>query len=578
MIHHFPTFEIDEAQRELRTDGRVLRLQPRIFDLLVYLVRNRDRVVPKDELLDSVWPGVIVTDGSLQRAVSLARGALTSAGAPDAIRTFARHGYRFCAPSGDGDEDACPEWNADALHRRVYEMHFAGQSQEALDELERVVADQRAKGDHRAEGWACMLIGLIRLERRELALARGWHRHAARLLEAADATREQGYADLLGFRLAFFENEMTRALDLAERARAAGAACGDCSLEGLGLIGVGEANLMIGRTRQGLDALDEAGAAVVAGGMSTWATGLVYCGVIYCCMNRSDWNRASQWTDQFDRWGRDKGAAGYPGLCRLHRAQVLTIRGELGQAMAEINAVRESLIRSSPWMEGEVWRVTGEIHTASGDFEQARICYQQATSCGFESGFEIALLKLLDGDPAGAAANMRSLIDAELWSCQTKRGQAWAQYAIASAQAGDPESARFALENLAEDPELVSTPALQLLVNTARAELELAEGRPAHAVSLFRSALTAGMELDAPLATAQIRCRLARVLIAANEDTLAKSELSAAKAGFRKAGAPLALRRCERLFRRTQRVRPPGSPVLPSRRTPVHPRYDVPSD
>ena len=83
----------------------------------------------------------------------------------------------------------------------------------------------------------------------------------------------------------------------------------------------------------------------------------------------------------------------------------------------------------------------------------------EATACGFESGFEIALLKLLDGDASGAATEMRGLIEADLWSCQTKRGQAWAQYAIASAQSGDPDSARFALGKLADDPELVSTPA-----------------------------------------------------------------------------------------------------------------------
>jgi tetratricopeptide (TPR) repeat protein len=246
---------------------------------------------------------------------------------------------------------------------------------------------------------------------------------------------------------------------------------------------------------------------------------------------------------------------GYPGLCRLHRAQVLTVRGELGQAMDEINAVRDSLIRSSPWAEGEVWRVTGDIHTASGDFDQARICYQQAAACGFESGFEIALLKLFDGDAAGAAVEMRGLIEADLWSCQTKRGQAWTQYAIASAQAGDPDSARFALGKLADDPELVSTPALQLLVITARAELEMAEGRLASAVSQFRAAVASSLELDAPLAAARIRCRLALALLAADENSLAESEFSAAKAGFRKASTTLALRRCERVFRQAKRAR-----------------------
>jgi tetratricopeptide (TPR) repeat protein len=235
---------------------------------------------------------------------------------------------------------------------------------------------------------------------------------------------------------------------------------------------------------------------------------------------------------------------------------VLTIRGQLGQAMDEINVVRESLIRSSPWMEGEVWRVIGDIHAASGDLEQARICYEHASACGFESGFEIALLKLVDGDAVAAATEMRRLIDAELWSCQTKRGQAWAQYAIASAQAGDLASARFALEKLAGEPELVSTPALQWLVITARAELELAAGRLAPAVALLRSALAASLELDAPLAVAQTRCRLARVLIGAGDDALAKSEFTAAKTGFRKAGALLALKRCERLFRQAKRGKP----------------------
>ena len=87
MIHRFPGFEIDEATREVRVGDRTLTLQPKVFDLLAYLGRHRERVVPKDELLEAVWPGVLVTDGSLQRAVSLARAALAEAGSPDAIRT-----------------------------------------------------------------------------------------------------------------------------------------------------------------------------------------------------------------------------------------------------------------------------------------------------------------------------------------------------------------------------------------------------------------------------------------------------------------------------------------------------------
>lgn len=94
MGFRFESFELDPARRELRVAGKVAALQPQVFDLLVYLVENRDRVVPKRELLDSLWPDTVVTEGSLQRAVSLARSALGERGAA-LIQTFPRQGYRF---------------------------------------------------------------------------------------------------------------------------------------------------------------------------------------------------------------------------------------------------------------------------------------------------------------------------------------------------------------------------------------------------------------------------------------------------------------------------------------------------
>src|SRR5512143_2981053 len=94
--YRFGPCELDEARRALSAHGREIRLQPRVFDLLCYLVRHRDRVVSKDELLDALWPGTIVVDNALQRVVSLARSALAEVGVGEAVRTYARHGYRFC--------------------------------------------------------------------------------------------------------------------------------------------------------------------------------------------------------------------------------------------------------------------------------------------------------------------------------------------------------------------------------------------------------------------------------------------------------------------------------------------------
>ena len=94
MTFVFGEFELDPACRELRVEGKPKPLQPQVFDLLLYLVENHERVVPKRELLDALWPDTIVTESSIQRAVSLARSALGERG-PELIQTFPRQGYRF---------------------------------------------------------------------------------------------------------------------------------------------------------------------------------------------------------------------------------------------------------------------------------------------------------------------------------------------------------------------------------------------------------------------------------------------------------------------------------------------------
>lgn len=544
MIHQFEGFEIDESQRELRVGNRVLSLQPRVFDLLVYLARHRDRVVSKDELLETVWPGVIVADGSLQRAVCLARNALSAAGASGVIRTFARRGYRLCAPGPDGaGAETLARMTPGDLHRRAYEAHFAGRSQETLDELERLVVHNQSRADRRAAAWTSLIIGQLRFERREFELAQGWHQHAVRLLNEEPPGLEQGYADLLGCRLALY-SDPEAAVDLAESARAAGTRFQDSSLEGMGLLSLAEARLFLGHTRAGLAALDEAGVAVLAGGLNTWASALVYCGMIFCCMTRADWRRAGQWTEQFNRWGADKGVMAYPMLCRLHRVEVLTVRGELATATAELRALHESLARLSPWVEGEIWRVSGELHAAMGDFDAAREAYQRAIAVGWDALFEIALLRMEEGDPAAAAKSIGSLIAANAWSCRSKPGRAWTHYCIAAARAGDLSTARAALAKVRDAPELVSTPGLQALTTTAHAELRVAEGDTPGGISLLRSALAAWLEMDAPLAAAHAHCRLARLLLAEGEMAFAELEFKVATMTFDRTGAIHALNRC----------------------------------
>ncbi|MEE9279253.1 MAG: winged helix-turn-helix domain-containing protein [Myxococcota bacterium] len=92
----FGDYELDEARNELRRRGSRVELQPKPLQLLFYLARNRDRVVPKDELLQNLWPDAIVTDTSLANALSQMRQALGDDGAAQrVIRTLKGRGYRF---------------------------------------------------------------------------------------------------------------------------------------------------------------------------------------------------------------------------------------------------------------------------------------------------------------------------------------------------------------------------------------------------------------------------------------------------------------------------------------------------
>ena len=87
---------LDLDRRELRMGGNPIALPPLVFDLIVYLVRNRERVLSKDDLLRAVWGGRIVSDSAMTTAINAARHALGDTGAKQSlIRTINRRGIRF---------------------------------------------------------------------------------------------------------------------------------------------------------------------------------------------------------------------------------------------------------------------------------------------------------------------------------------------------------------------------------------------------------------------------------------------------------------------------------------------------
>ncbi len=124
----FGDYSLDVGRRELRRGQNLVQLEPQVFDLLVYLVRNRDRVVTRDDIFAAVWGGRIVSESTLSSRITAVRKAIGDSGEQQAlIRTAARKGIRFIGEVSEQTEGpaqpiAAPA--ATATSRLRQEVHF----------------------------------------------------------------------------------------------------------------------------------------------------------------------------------------------------------------------------------------------------------------------------------------------------------------------------------------------------------------------------------------------------------------------------------------------------------------------
>jgi len=96
MKYRFAEFEIDLSQQELRRLGEPVHIEPQVFDLIVHLVRNHDRIVSKDELIETIWNGRIISEAALSSRINSVRRALGDNGTDQVfIRTLHKRGFRF---------------------------------------------------------------------------------------------------------------------------------------------------------------------------------------------------------------------------------------------------------------------------------------------------------------------------------------------------------------------------------------------------------------------------------------------------------------------------------------------------
>jgi DNA-binding winged helix-turn-helix (wHTH) protein len=579
VAYRFGRYQLDEGARVLQLDGEEVALQPRVFDLLVYLVQNQTRVVPKDELLDALWPGVTVTEASLQRAVSLARSALRAGGMDAAIRSFSRVGYRFCADDETGDpgaaatvhetqgngtssdvdaiagaEQACAaqEWqNAVSLYaeaaasrqlhgadfdRWALAMECLGRPSDSISILTQAVNAHASAGNNLASARSALVLTRIHLQRGEAALCKGWLARAEQLIGESNDAPEYGLLLWLQARVAANEGEPAKALELASTAYDLGVRLGDPEVQSLGLMYRGFYKLSLGRTQEGLEDQDHAAALALSSQIDPITGNTIYCNILWACRTFGDWSRANQWTTEYQRWCSDTHM-GYSGACQLHRAEVLGIQGTLQDALDHVNDALDQLPADAPWALGDAHRVLGDVHAVIGNDDAAFEHYEKAYALGWDAEPGHAMLLLERGEADAAYASLeRSLVGNGWWTLQ-RQGILLAHLALIAAAAGKVARAQALIDDLCGQSDRWPMPSIRALTSEAAAVLALGDGDREEAIRHLYLARQLWTSIDSRFHAARLRIRIADLLLESGDKSGASTELRAACAAVSQLGS-----------------------------------------
>jgi tetratricopeptide (TPR) repeat protein len=423
--------------------------------------------------------------------------------------------------------------------------YASGRVDATIDAWERAHAQAIQSGDRLAAAGAAVRVAMhLLFDTALIAPVRGWITRAERLLEGHEGTAVHAWLAVVHNYERLLSGDLEGARRWARQAIDIGTTC-DPAAAAIGRVAEARNIILAGEVSRGVELLNEVAVATMSGELDPLTTGFVYCEVVCAFQALAQYDLAEEWTAAMERWRPGQPIGSLHGRCRVHRAEILRLRGSWVEAEREALSACEEL---RPYLRREFgWPLVelGRIRLRTGDIDGADEAFRAAHALGWDAQPGLALVLFARGHFADAARSIQDALAntvhapskelpphtelrrAPLLEAQVEIELATGNVAAASSAADDLSRVAASFESKA----LVASAAL------AHGRVALAEGAMPVACRHFERAAHLWREIGAPFETALAQMGLGRAYRASENEARAIRELRAAHAAFERIGA-----------------------------------------
>jgi tetratricopeptide (TPR) repeat protein len=443
------------------------------------------------------------------------------------------------------EADASTPLNGPDLALLADVAYAAGHLDVTIGVLERAHTQSERAGDHLSAAGAAVRVALhLLFDTALMAPVRGWIKRVERLLEGQEETPVHAWLAVVRNYERLLSGDFPSARRWARQAIDVGTRC-DPAAAAIGRVAEARSLILEGDVSQGLGLLNEAAMATISGELDPLSTGVVYCELVCALQALGQYDLAEEWTRAMERWRRGQPVGSVHGRCRVHRAEILRLRGFCLEAEKEALRACEEL---RPYLRREFgWPLTelGRIRLRRGDIQGAEEAFLAAHQVGWDPQPGLALVHLAKGDAALAAKSIRDALEHPLNvpskelppHTELRRAPLLEAQVEIEVAAGDLELARAAADQCSAIAARFESKALIAGAALARGRVELAEGDTVDALHDFQEAVYLWNEVGAPYETALARMGLAHTHRVEGNEERAVLEFQAARSGFERVGA-----------------------------------------